>query len=186
VSIDDNSDMPENIRQIIASRKKHFDVGGYIKTHINFIFAYIFIDLLMFGYIANSIPRTEVANSLLFLWRYVWSDVTPLLIFFAIVFIVCYSEVLQIYAMKTGFWLGVAVILTSWSWYSYIFKDVQLFAVYFSTYEGYLTISLILGLGIIAGYLANFIKRFIFLRRKEEIDLMKKLRSEGTDNEAGE
>ncbi|MBY9009533.1 MAG: hypothetical protein KGD74_06680 [Candidatus Lokiarchaeota archaeon] len=148
----------------------------------NFILAVLLIHFVFFGYISN-VYEKSIGNRVLFLYQVLFDPIAILSLFIliAIVFILGFREQFFEYGIKNSIWLIPVIVIESWIWYMFI-NSFQadllvllgtLFITYFVSFEGYLTIFILLGINILSAILGAFAKRKYteYLTKIKEVEL---------------
>lgn len=146
----------------------------------NFILAVLLIHFVFFGYISN-VYEKSIGNRVIFLYQVLFNPISILSLFIliAILFILGFREQFFEYAIKNSIWLIPVIIIESWIWFMFInsfHADLlellgTLFITYFVSFEGYLTILILLGINISSAILGTFAK----LKYKDYITKVKKV-----------
>ncbi|NMC04417.1 MAG: hypothetical protein GYA24_04355 [Candidatus Lokiarchaeota archaeon] len=181
----ENSDIPVEIKALmdlfqgnITIRKK---IGNFFMRNVHVMIIFLVIFFIVFGHIANTYGR-DASEEILFIWRYFLLDPVnqgiPIVAISACCFILGFMDNFRPVAMKHGMWVGIMTVIASWVWHAFIHTDINVFVVYFSSYEGPLTLSSIIGLCILLTFAGNWLKQYIIKRKKEEISYLKRMKAE--------
>ena len=148
----------------------------------NFIMAALLIHFVFFGYISN-VYEKSIGNRVLFLYQVLFNPISILSLFLliAIVFILGFREQFFEYGIKNSIWLIPVIVIESWIWYMLI-NSFQadllellgtLFITYFVSFEGYLTILILLGINLLSAILGVFARRKYrdYLAKIKEVEL---------------
>ncbi|MFX1375010.1 MAG: hypothetical protein ACFFA0_04300 [Promethearchaeota archaeon] len=116
----------------------------------NFIFAILLVYFVFFGYICN-VYEKSIGDSLIFLYEVIFNprSILSLLLLIGIVFFMSYREKFIEYGIRNSFWLSFIIIGMSfvWHWIIYSF-DITIIGKFFTSYKGYLTILILLGINM--------------------------------------
>jgi hypothetical protein len=137
--------------------------GGYI-------FAILIIYFVFFGLICSYYGR-NINEELIWLYTTIFEVYfgTPALLLFFISLILTYKEDIYHYGIKNSIWLNFFIILFSFFWYWTLkgFSFVP-FMLLFGTYQGYLTILILIVISI-GGALSGWkLKEYVLKRKKIE------------------
>ena len=134
----------------------------------NFIFSAIMIHFVFFGYISN-VYEKSIGNRVLYLWQVLFNPVSilSLVILIAIVFFMAFREQFFEYGIRNSLWIIPVIIIESWIWYLFIngFQaDLltltgEMFALYFLSWQSYLTILILVGINLVSALLGSFAKQ---------------------------
>jgi hypothetical protein len=134
----------------------------------NFIFAAIMIHFVFFGYISNVYEKT-IGNRILYLWQVLFDPISilSLVILIIIIFYMAFREQFFEYGIKNSLWIIPVIIIESWIWYLFIngFQaDLlqltgQMFALYFLSWQSYLTILILIVINLISALLGSYAKQ---------------------------
>jgi hypothetical protein len=180
------SDIPPEIQAKLLTTKHsgwRGQKGSTFTTMMNLVIAYIITIFALFGYIANTYSRSA-SGELLFLWRYAnpfeWTlnvaQSQPFIAYSCICFVLGYTEIIYPHAIKKGFWLGIFIMITTWLIFMGLHPAENLFMIYFSSIEGYLTIAYLLGAGMGFSYIGIFFKTIAIKKRGQELEYLTQLR----------
>lgn len=149
-----------------------------INRQANFILAALLVHFLFFGFLCNVYEKDAIGNNILFLYNVMFSPTSFLstIILFLIIFFMVYREEFPEFGIKNSIWMVGLIVIESWIWYYFIFfgnTDIPVMdyllviPLYFTHYESYLTILILLGINvstaILAGYTKNKVQEY---RRK--------------------
>ncbi len=120
----------------------------------NFIFTFLMIHFVYFGYICNLL-RKDVGEDVLYLYRVMFNPYSfwSFIILFALVFIMVFRENFFEYGIRNSLWLVPFIMVESWIWYMFIIGEFDFAAVgrFFINWEGYITIFSLIGTNLFAG-----------------------------------
>ncbi|MFX1412037.1 MAG: hypothetical protein ACFFA6_16960 [Promethearchaeota archaeon] len=130
----------------------------------NFILAILLTYFLFFGYICNSpgISGKHIEERLVFIYQVLFrpKSIISLIILIIIVFIMVYREKFIEYGIRNSFWLSFIIIVMSFMWYWIIYGfDITIIGKFFTSYEGYLTISSLLSINLLTAMLAGLARK---------------------------
>jgi len=148
---------------------KKIDIG----RQTNFILAILLIHFVFFGYLCN-IYLKSIGTRVLFLYQVMFSPVSYLsaIILGLIVFIMVFREHFYEYGIRNSIWLIPVIIIESWIWYWFIIArfDITVIGAYFLRIESYITILSLLGINLLAAFLAAFTKEWYRARKKRKTE----------------
>ncbi len=140
----------------------------------NFIVALLLLHFVFFGYICNIYERT-VGEKVLFLYQAMFDPIAILsgILLFGIVFLMVLRENFFEYGIRNSIWLIPFIIVMSWIWYWFINGfDIFMIGFYFTRFETYINILVLLGINILSALLAAITKESYarFTKRTKEIE----------------
>ena len=148
---------------------KKIDIG----RQTNFILAILLIHFVFFGYLCN-IYLKSIGTRVLFLYQVMFSPVSYLstIILVLIVFVMVFREHFYEYGIRNSIWLIPVIIIESWIWYWFIIArfDITVIGAYFLRIESYITILSLLGINLLAAFLAAFTKEWYRARKKRKTE----------------
>ncbi|MFW9874210.1 MAG: hypothetical protein ACFFG0_13985, partial [Candidatus Thorarchaeota archaeon] len=113
-------------------------------------------------YICNVYGK-EIGEKLLFLYKVLIdpSAIFAIAILIIIVFFMVFRENFYEYGIRNSIWLTPIIIGQSWIWNWIIYDfDITIIGEFFTRYEGYVTISSILGINFFTAVLAAILKEY--------------------------
>ena len=140
----------------------------------NFILAILLTYFLFFGYISNIHPKTsnDLLNSpmgeldperIVFIYQILFTpySILSLVILILIVFLMAFREKFFEYGLRNSFWLSFFIIGMSFIWYWFVVEsfDISIIGKFFITYEGYLTILILIGINMSTAILASLARQ---------------------------
>jgi len=140
----------------------------------NFIVALLLLHFVFFGYICNIYERT-VGEKVLFLYQAMFDPIAILsgILLFGIVFLMVIRENFFEYGIRNSIWLIPFIIVMSWIWYWFINGfDIFMIGFYFTRFETYINILVLLGINLLSALLAAITKESYarFTKRTKEIE----------------
>ena len=140
----------------------------------NFIVALLLLHFVFFGYISN-VYEKNIGDGVLFLYKVIFNPLSILsgIILFGIVFLMVLRENFFEYGLRNSIWLIPFIIVMSWIWYWFINGfDIFMIGFYFTRWETYINILVILGINLLSALLAAITKESYsrFTKRTKEIE----------------
>ena len=140
----------------------------------NFIVALLLLHFVFFGYISN-IYEKAIGEKVLFLYQTFFDPIAILsgILLFGIVFLMVLRENFFEYGIRNSIWLIPFIIVMSWIWYWFINGfDIFMIGFYFTRWETYINILVILGINLLSALLAAITKESYsrFTKRTKEIE----------------
>ena len=141
----------------------------------NFILALLLLHFVFFGYICN-IYEKAIGEKVLFLYQTFIDPIAILsgILLFGIVFIMVLRENFFEYGIRNSIWLIPFIIVMSWIWYWFINGfDIFMIGFYFTRFETYVNILVLLGINLLSALLAAITKESYarFIKRSKEIEI---------------
>jgi hypothetical protein len=150
----------------------------------NFILALLLIHFVFFGYLCN-VYLKSIGVRVLFLYQVMFTPASYLsaVILGLIVYIMVIREHFFEYGIRNSIWLIPFIIIESWIWYWFIIErfDITIIGAYFLRVESYITILSLLGINILAAFLAALTKETYraYTKKAESIKIKKTSDDEG-------
>jgi len=142
----------------------------------NIILAVLLIYFVFFGYICN-IYYKDINLSIIFLNKVLFSPSSyfSIIILIIIIFIMAFREDYFQYAIRNAIWLTPVIIGISFIWYWIIYGfNIFIIGIFFITFDGYLTILLLLGINFLTALFASFLK-LKYLNYTKRLELIRSL-----------
>jgi hypothetical protein len=179
---DSASEIPENIKNAITSRKMKLQKGKLFESAANVVIAYILVLFVMLGYVAITLERAA-DEELIFLWRYFnpvsWfateDAVVPFAAFAVTMFLLGYSEKIYPAARFKAIIVTASLITSALLFHQLIHPSSISIALFFGSWEGYVTIHVLVVGALSFSFVGNLSRLYAFSRKKKELEFLKQL-----------